>query len=132
MRINLPQRLESTVQSSQCIRSIGIWHDHSTILHTGYILFAMIWILYDPKVFISAEEYAATHNQQITNLQETIEEPVVYMISPSTSSPEYQLALVLDRVDCLMELSEPIISKCGVEINDVFFFFLWRCTCRTV
>ena len=74
--MNLPQHLEDTAQSSQCTKSIGIWHDHSTILHKGYILFA-VWILYDPKVFISEEEYAATHNQQITNLQEAIEEPVV-------------------------------------------------------
>ena len=83
------------------------------ILHTGYILFA-IWIIYDPKVFISEEEYGVAYKQQITNFQEIIEELVVYMIAPSTSSPEYQLALVPDRVDCLTELSNPIISKCGV------------------
>ena len=48
------------------------------------------------QVFISEEEYATVHRQQITNLQEIIEEPVVYyMIAPSTSSPEYQLALVV-------------------------------------
>ena len=39
MRINLPQCSEGTAQPSQCTRSIGIWHDHSTILHTGYIYF---------------------------------------------------------------------------------------------
>ena len=116
MRINLPQSLEGTAQPSQYTRSIGVWHDHSTILCTGYILFA-IWILYDLKVFISEEEYAASHKQQITNLQEIVEEPVVYMIAPSTSSPEYLLASVLDRVDCLMELSKLIVSKCGVEIK---------------
>ena len=95
MRINLPQCSEGTAQPSQCTRSIGILHDHSTILHTGYILFAT-WILYHPMVFISEEEYAATYKQKITNLQEIVEEPVIYMIAPSTSSPEYQLALVLD------------------------------------
>ena len=102
MRINLPQSSETTPQPSQRTRHVGIWHDYSTILHTGYILFA-IWILYDPKVFISEEEYATVHRQQITNLQDIIEELVVYMIAPSTSSPEHQLALVPDRVDCLME-----------------------------
>ena len=73
---------------------MDIWHDHSTILHTGYILFA-IWILY-PMVFIYEEEYAATYKQKIINLQEIVEEPLTYMIAPSTSSPEYQLALVPD------------------------------------
>ena len=123
MRINLPQCSEGTAQPSQCTRSMGIWHDHSTILHTGYILFA-IWILYDPMVFISEEKYAATYKQKITNLQEIVEEPVIYMIAPSTSSPEYQLALVPDRVNCLMELSKPITSKCGVEISDTLRFFV--------
>ena len=44
------------------------------------------------------------------------------MIAPSTSSPECQLALVPDRADCLTELSKPIISKLGVEIQDVLRF----------
>ena len=45
---------------------------------------------------------------------------MVYMIAPSTSSPEYQIALVPDRVECLMELSQPILSNFGVEIKDTF------------
>ena len=63
------------------------------------------------------------YRQQVTNLQEIIEEPVVYMIAPSTSSPEHQIALVSDRVECLMELTQPILSKCGVEVNDKLRFF---------
>ena len=121
MRINLPQSLETVFQPSQCTRYIGSWHDHSTILHTGYILFA-VWILYASVIFLSEEEYATAYRQQITNLQEIVEEPVVYMIAPSTSSPERQLALVPDRADCLTELSKPIISKLGVEIQDVLRF----------
>lgn len=75
-------------------------------------------------MFISEEEYAATHKQQITNLYEIVEEFVVYTIAHSTYSPEYQLALVSDRVDSLMELSKLIISKCGVEVNDVYDIFV--------
>ena len=122
MCINMPQSSNGRNQPTQCTRHLAIWHDHSTILHTGYILFA-VWIIYDPKVFISEEEYTSVYRQQITNLQEIIEEPVVYMIAPSTSSPEHQIALVPDRVECLMELTQPILSKCGVEVNDKLRFF---------
>ena len=116
MCINMPIYSECRDEPSQCTRHITIWHDHSTILHTGYILFT-IWTIHDPKLFISEDEYAALSGQQITNLQEVIEEPMVYMIAPSTSSPEYQIALVPDRVECLMELSQPILLNCGVEIK---------------
>ena len=76
----------------KCTRHLALWHDHSTILHTGYILFA-VWILYDRKVFMT-EEYVSLSGQQISNLQEIIEEPVIYdcsqfifsRIADSTSS----------------------------------------------
>ena len=45
MCINMPQ---SSNGRNQRTRHLTIWHDHSTILHTGYILFA-VWIIYDPK-----------------------------------------------------------------------------------
>lgn len=47
--------------------------------------------------------------QSVSNLQELIEEPAISMIVPSSSSPE-QLALVPDRVECLRQFSQPILS----------------------
>lgn len=46
---------------------------------------------------------------------------MVYMIAPSTSSP---VALVPHRVECLMELSQTIVSNGGVEINDILRLFV--------
>ena len=74
MRINMPRETTCTHTNEMCTRHLALWHDHSTILHTGYILFA-VWILYDPKVFMTEEEYVSLSGQQISNLQEIIEEP---------------------------------------------------------
>ena len=122
MRISMPQAHAGTGANETCTRHLALWHDHSTILHTGYILFA-IWILYDPKVFMTESEYYTLSGQQISNLQEVIEEPVIYMIAPSSSSPELQIALVPDRAECLTELSQPILSSRGNEICDTLRFF---------
>ena len=81
-----------------------MWHDHSTILCTGYILFA-VWVVYDLIVFLTDDEYTTKTGQLVSNLLEVIEEPVIYMIAPSSSSPDEQLALVPDRVECLQQFS---------------------------
>ena len=110
------------LESYQSMRNLAIWHDHSTILRTGYILFAM-WVIYDPIVFLTEDEYTTKTGQSVSSLQEVIEEPAIYMIAPSSSSPEEQLALVPDRVECLQQLSQPIVSQTGIQINDCLRFF---------
>ena len=119
------------LETYKATRNLGIWHDHSTILRTGYILFA-VWIVYDPIVFLTEGEYTATSGQSISDLQEIIEEPVIYMIAPSSSSPDEQLALVPDRCECLTQLSQPIETQTGIQVYDHLRFFLWRQTCPTV
>ena len=110
------------LESYQHIRNFAMWHDHSTILRTGYILFA-VWVVYDSLVFLTEDEYTTITGQLVLNVQEVIEEPAIYMIAPSSSSPEEQLALVPDRVECLQQFSQPILSKTGVQINDRLRFF---------
>ena len=102
--------------------SLALWHDHSTILLTGYILFA-VWVIYDSAVFLTSQEYAQKCGKKVSDLQETIEEPVVYMIAPSTSSPSDQLDLIGDHLECLSELSQTIASSNGIEIRDELWFF---------
>ena len=47
------------------------------------------------------------------------------MIAPSSSSPADQLALIGDRMECLKELSEPIIASDGnTEITDCLGSFV--------
>ena len=53
-----------------------------------------------------------------------IEEPVIFMIGPSSSCPDEQLALVPDRVECLQQFSQPILSETGIQVNDHLRFFV--------
>ena len=101
-------------------RTLAVWHDHSTILQQGYILFAM-WIIYDPAVFFTEEECKTRHNINLKNLQEEIEQPTIYLIAPSTSSAEEQLALMGDRIECLKEMSTTLMATNGVPITEIFF-----------
>lgn len=101
---------------------MAVWHDHSTILQTGYILFA-IWVIYDPAVFLTENEYKAKTGKNITNLPGIIEEPAIYMMAPSGTSPTDQLALVGDQLECLQELSKPTVASNGLEIHDQLRFF---------
>ena len=118
------EELRHTVKMLQRNRTLAMWHDHSTILQTGYILFA-VWVIYDPAVFYT-QEYWKSLNPQKGNvhIQSLVEEPMIYMIAPSSSSPTDQLALVGDRTECLSELSKPVITSDGTtEINDCLRFF---------
>ena len=73
--------------------------------------------------------YSTTHRSNgklytRVNIQSLVEEPVIYMIAPSSSSPADQIALVGDRTECLKELSNPVITSGGtIEINDCLRFF---------
>ena len=118
-----PEAAFTELESYLSIRNIAMWHDHSTILlRTGYILFA-VWVIYAPIVFFTDDEYASLSGQSVSNLQEVIEEPLIYMIAPSSSSPDEQLALVPDRCECLQEFSQPIILQSGIQVSDCLRFF---------
>ncbi len=105
----------------QRTRTLAFWHDHSTILQQGYILFA-VTVLYDPAVFFTEEELKAYQGRAPRNLQEEIEQPSIHMIAPCTSAVSCQLALTPDRIECLKELSEPITHN-GIPITDKARFF---------
>ena len=48
---------------------------------------------------------------------------MIYMISPSSSSPSDQLALVGDRIECLLEMSNTVVAENGVPLKDKMRFF---------
>lgn len=110
-------QLQAEIMSIQRTRNLAIWHDHSTILKTGYILFA-VWVVYDPAVFFTDKECGIG-----SNIQETVEQPTIYMLAPSSSSPSDQLALIPDRVECLQELTNPLKSSNGITVLDRMRFF---------
>ena len=111
------EELQLQLATLQRSRTLAVWHDHSNVLQQRYILFA-VWVIYDPVVYLTEDEYGARDGQAVKNLQEEIEQPKIHMIAPSTSSPSDQLALIRDRVECLQELSEVVTAPNGVSISD--------------
>ena len=103
------QQLTSELAQIQRTRHVAIWHDHSSILKTGYILFAL-WVVYNPAVFLTESE--------CSNIQEYVEQPVIYMIVPSSSSPSDQIAILGDRMECLHEMSSAVTAHNGVSLTD--------------
>ena len=116
------EELQLQLATLQRSRTLAVWHDHSNVLQQGYILFA-VWVIYDPAVYFTEDEYRASGGEAVKNLQEEIEQPKIHMIAPSTSSPSDQLALIGDRVECLQELSEVVTAPNGVSISDKMRFF---------
>ncbi len=47
---------------------------------------------------------------QISNIQEFVEQPVIYMISPCSSSSSDQIALIGDRIECLQEIRTAVTA----------------------
>ena len=90
------QQLQYKLKDYKHTRTVAICHDHSTILSTGYILFA-VWVIYDTAVFPTEAEYKTKSGRQIPSVQSIIEEPEIYMLAPSSSSLSDQSALVSER-----------------------------------
>ena len=105
-------------------RTLAVWHDHSTVLRQGYILFA-VWVVYDTGVYLTEGEHKAAHSSTPVkkNLHEEIEQPQIHMIAPSASTLSDQLALVADRLECLQELEENVVAPNGVPLLDKMKFF---------
>ncbi len=114
--------LQNQIISLQRKRSLVFWHDHSTVLQQGYILFA-VKVVYDTGVFFTDKEWRDKGNETTRNIQEVVEQPVIQMIAPSTSALFDQLALVADRLECLTELSEEINDSNDTPITDKARFF---------
>ncbi len=112
--------LHKKVTALQRKRTLALWHDHSTVLKQGYILFA-VKVIYDSAVFLTETELLP---ELVDNLQEQIEQPMIHMFAPSTSSLSDQLALIPDRLECPQELSHTITNDKGIPITDEVRFFV--------
>ena len=110
------------VKSVQRTRNLLFWHDHARILGAGYIL-VTVSIVYDPFVFLSDDEYKRKTGKHISNLQELIEQPQMYLLALGSSSVFDQLATIAERVYCLRELSETVTTSTGIAITDQARFF---------
>ena len=93
-------------------RTISFWHDHSTILGCGYVL-VTVQVVYNRAVFMSESEYYAATGNVSSNLQQLIEEPELYLVALSSSSPADQLGIIPARLDDLPELAEGLFTSLG-------------------
>ena len=55
--------LQTSLSNVQRTRTLAMWHDYSTILQTGYILFA-VWVVYDPAVFFTEDQWKGKQTRQ--------------------------------------------------------------------
>ncbi len=63
-------------------RTRVLWHDHSTIAGSGYLLMT-IHSLYDPAIYLSTAEYERNTGRKCTRtVQEIVEEPELYTCYP--------------------------------------------------
>lgn len=113
---------DDLLKSLQRTRHLALWHDHSTILGAGYILMT-IHVLYDSAVFLTTDEYKRKTGETI-NVQAIIEEPELYILCLSSSSPSDQLATISDRLDCLTDLQTPVKTSTGIDIRDNLRYFI--------
>ncbi len=59
-------------------RTLVLWHDHSTVAGSGYLLMT-IHSLYDPAVYLSTAESERNTGRKCTwTVQEIVEEPELY------------------------------------------------------
>ena len=65
--------MKAKIRCLQRTRHLAVWHDHSSVLSRGYMLFT-IKIVHDNAVFMEMDELAPEHKPSIS-LQEYVEEP---------------------------------------------------------
>ena len=112
------------LRHSQRRRGIDIWHDHGTVLGLGVVMITA-HILYDPAVFYTQAEIDAKQGLPAhTNIQATVENPIIHILAACSSSVDDQAAIVQDRVDCLPELADPLKTSGGITITDELLFFV--------
>ena len=92
------EHLREKLKHSQRVQHFVEWHDHSTLLGHGYILFNT-QLLYDQAVFLRNEEYKIKTGKTL-DIQTIVEEPAVTMMCVSSSSDADQLRLITERKVC--------------------------------
>lgn len=102
-------------------RSLVIWHDHATVLNSGFIM-VTVHILYDDAVFLTNDEYHQMFDQHC-DIQSIVEQPEIHMLALGSSSIGDQAALIPERAACLHELSDTIVASNGVAVTDRLHFF---------
>ena len=57
------------------------------------------------------------------SIQDIVEEPELYILCMCSSSLTDQLGTIADRLDCVTDLEQPILTKNGINLFDSLLFF---------
>ena len=114
--------LQNLLARTQRTRTLVLWHDHATILGTGYIL-VTVGTIYDQGVHLNEEEYYRRTGKEVKNIQKLVEAPHIHIIGVGSSSVEDQASVLPDRVECLNDLHKVSTTSLGIPINDELRFF---------
>ena len=77
IEIETTHTTQTNLAKIQRSRTLVCWHDHATILGTGYIMIT-INALYDTGVYMTEEEDRTKYGRLANNLQSIIERPDIY------------------------------------------------------
>ena len=111
------ENLRDDLAQKERTRTLGMWHDHSTILGHGYVLIT-VKVFYDTAVFKTESELQGY--QSFKNLQSFIEEPEIHLLAMSSSCIEDQASLLQDRLNCIKEL---VCTSKGIPVTGRLVFF---------
>lgn len=81
-----------------------IWHDHSSIASSGFILF-LVREVFDPAVHLTYQEWKEKHGGKGVDVQSVIEAPHLYILGAAGTKDSDQLAFIPTRRECLKELN---------------------------
>ena len=112
--------LRALIKHHQRNRSLILWHDHGTLLGLGCILMT-VHVAYDPGVFYT---HAECQRPNAPSVQSVVEQPAIYLLAAGSSSAEDQVALLQDRIDCLLDLPTELNTSKGIKIRDKLKFFI--------
>ena len=96
-------------------RHLKVWHDHSTIGGHSHIL-VTVACLYDPLFYLTPSEAGK-------DVQHIVERPEIHILGRSGASLNDQTLFNQCRLDCIKELSIPILTSTGNPITDILRFF---------
>ena len=81
-----------------------IWHDHSSIASSGFMLF-LVREVFDPAVHLTNQEQKEKQGGKGVDVQSVIEAPHLYMLGAAGAKDSDQLAFIPTRRECLKELN---------------------------
>ena len=99
--------MRAKLKSISRIRHLKVWHDHSDIAGHSH-LFVLIAVVYDQALYYTSKEM---QDKGINIDVPAIEDPQLHILSRSSSSINDQTQFIESRRECLLELSELLMTE---------------------